>query len=1192
MEQKTEFLKEEPDVSAQTNKVFYWHGILDPGNLSALYGDIIEKLVDGNYVGLNLEKLAGHSVYSVRINNSDRLLFTTITVKNQPYLMLLDEVLNHDYAKSRFLKPSVLKHYLELHGRVISEKLVNEHFKKIEEAICFLPEKTKKKPSIEYLRIDYCNQKFIELSELQRNIATKMALPLILSGVPGSGKSCIALLILGQYVESNIDNEYPILYVTESEQLASSMQKAWQALPVAQNLASDDVQFKSYQQLISDLDIIKKDIMFVGKDYYMTWLTHYISQKKTAVMRKTSVFNDSFFDDLDVIYQEFRIISGCCSISEYKALGQRQSVFHNKAEQNWLYDACGLYMKYLLQEGRIHAPFYPLAMKNKYKCIVVDEAQDFSHRQLKILFNLAENAQICYCEDSRQSLSDNKSKITFLKGLLYTVGKEDNFMTLLESHRCPLAVITLVNALSELKAMVTGHGQPDIMAAHEKTEAGLVTWITSLEGDALAALQYAASFPDFAVITIERYKDEIKKILNTPHVFAIKEIKGLEYKNIFVYQLFDDPLFRAADKLIGEQSSQFSKKSGNRAKKDQGNEQFGPAFSLAYTAFTRTTHRLYIFQKPDPRLHNITTKLTGVIAQKQTSLNTSPTIEPSLKNNKAEWFNQVKIQLEMGNNVAARDIYLEKVNDSVEAFEAFKMMYLADSLPVVAGEKSNKVIFEMKKTNVSIPAQQVTKHNNKSFVKQAHHVPVQPKPVVANNKNSGCSSKQVVPEPILKLQKNINETSLFKFLRDKKAGDYLFKVPLSEGACLFSMFFFDKNSIQALFYCIPTYLKLFAMNMTEDALCRPQVRQNSATSLVRASDNASALYWFLSLREGLDLFAMLLTANPGISKLINAEALCLSLSAAAKENANVSVMYLLSSTTKGRVLFDALLTHNPAFCKLICVETLCLPLTVAANNFANTSALYCLSEVPEGQKILIKLFAGNPRLAESIPYEALSRALGTGAGKYANTSVLYSLTASICGIGILKGLLKNNPQLKLSIRSDILCLPLTSEAGSAMNASPLYWLSTIPYGQGLLIDLLINNAELAGSISAPALTLRCIKAPGKFVNTSPLHGLLSSMEGHNVLLILLKANPGLAKTMGDYILCLDGISDSGEESEILSIFSLYSTPAGQEILEILSVDRRQSSLAKIGLFSGTAVSLHPESSNMQEIQGNSTVIDI
>ena len=401
-------------------KVFYWNGIVDPRGLSEQYEDVVGKLIEGNYAGLDLEKLRGHDVYSVRINQSDRLLFTTIMVNGEPYLMLLDEVLNHDYAKSRFLKPAVLKHYLELHGKAISEDLISTHFES-----CAKLTATPAAPStkeIQYSRIDFYNQKFIELDAGQLNAVTKTRLPLIISGAPGSGKSCIALLILGHYVETHgINKNESILYVTESENLACSMKLAWSALPVAQGLDDKAVQIISYQDLLKQLAPKTADMKFVDKAHCKEWLETHI--KQTANQRKgRDTLSREFFADMDRLYQELRIISACADLKAYLALGQKQSLYHKEVEKRWLFSAYNAYQSALESKGLIHAPFYSLGLQNLFKLIVVDEAQDFSHLQLETLSKLAASRQICFCEDNRQSLSDNKSKIPFLKGMMNSLG--------------------------------------------------------------------------------------------------------------------------------------------------------------------------------------------------------------------------------------------------------------------------------------------------------------------------------------------------------------------------------------------------------------------------------------------------------------------------------------------------------------------------------------------------------------------------------------------------------------------------------------------------------------------------------------------------------------------------------------------------------------------------------------------------
>nr|MBA2652958.1 hypothetical protein [Tatlockia sp.] len=203
------------------SKIFFWEGLFDPEDLAKDYESTVEKLIDGNYQGLDLEKLDGYNVYSVRVNHSDRLLFTTIIVNDKPYLLLLDAVLNHDYGKSRFLKRGVLKNYLELHGKIFSEEIKSAHFKATDKPPAAPTENRKQNPSLHYSRIDFFNQKFIELDTLQSGIVTKKKLPLLISGAAGSGKSCVALSSLSHYVQTLAEDKFPILYVTESEQLAN-----------------------------------------------------------------------------------------------------------------------------------------------------------------------------------------------------------------------------------------------------------------------------------------------------------------------------------------------------------------------------------------------------------------------------------------------------------------------------------------------------------------------------------------------------------------------------------------------------------------------------------------------------------------------------------------------------------------------------------------------------------------------------------------------------------------------------------------------------------------------------------------------------------------------------------------------------------------------------------------------------------
>ena len=1171
--------------NCKTNKIYYWNGILDPNNLGAYYDAILNKLIDGDYAGLSLEKLEGHNVFSVRVNKKDRLLFTTINIHGDPYLMLLDEVLNHDYAKSRFLKPAVLKHYLELHGKPLCEEILHEHFKKHEDLSCLLPIKATSKQPVDYTRIDFYNNKFIELDVTQLDTITHQSLPLIISGAPGSGKSCIAMLLLAQYLESDMDRQFTILYVTKSQKLADSMRATWQALPISQNLNDNDVQFKSYQQLLEDFEMQLEDRVFVEKEHFLEWLGNHIKEytKISATIKNTDV-DVTVFEDLEAVYQEFRIISGCNNFEAYKTIGRKRALFHLENEQKWLFTAFTAYQDYLQKVNRVHTPFYYLDLKDKYKRIVVDEAQDFSHRQLLILFNLAEKGQVCYCEDNRQSLSDNKSKIPFLKQVLQSSGLAGNHITLSSSYRCPTAVIHIANAVSAIKSIVTGQGQLDIMEVHEKTKPGQVTWYSSLNESELLSMMKAAESPDFAIITTAEHKEEAKERFNTPLVFTVEEIKGLEYKSILAYRLFVDPVFKKIDKLIGNNSSSGNKNNNHRAKKDHGNEEYGPPLGSIYTAFTRTIDKLYILQEKDHGLHNIVSRLTSTISKNQPSIHCEPAVSNTIEDKTDEWFNQAKLQLALGNEGMARSICLEKLNKTDSEFDQIRKLYSVQTARVV--ETKDKLPCEIIKPELpTTKSVMLSTDTPKASRIKNQPVRVQQIPVNTPPKTVLVSNTVKIPEPVTKLLKNVNETTLFNFLKHKKAKEFLFHTPLSNGVCLFTELFLFHSSFKTLFYCIPKYLDLIAINMTTEALCtritpgmvnNSMVKFNSQTESLYFN-NSSPLYWFMATIEGINLFTMMVKKNPKIAKLISSEALCMPLSKDAGGDANVSPLYLLTSFEEGKKLFLYLIESNPDFCKLITLEAFCLPLTSAAKGRRNCTPFFCLSEGIIGPSLIVKIFKGNTALAMSFSGDTLCLALPNSSNNFANVSSLYLLASCMAGLNILQGMFISNPNLIHEITPEALCLLLPVKAGINAFASPLYWFSMSPKGRIMLLHIFERNETLANSIHRHSLTLKCKNTPDNVYESAALSGLLKDEAGHEILHLLFSKNTGLAGAVKPDIAKAYASFD-------VKLLSLNSTEAGQKILGMIDAPEKilaresniqESRPSMAGMFSSQA-SLHPE----------------
>ncbi|KTC66667.1 hypothetical protein Lbir_3216, partial [Legionella birminghamensis] len=89
------------------------------------------------------------------------------------------------------------------------------------------------------------NQNFIRLNSEQAKVL-QVNLPALVSGPPGSGKSCVAISLI-QQVLSRLSQEPDarILYVTQSPELIEAMEKIWAEISLPEALKRR-VEFKTY----------------------------------------------------------------------------------------------------------------------------------------------------------------------------------------------------------------------------------------------------------------------------------------------------------------------------------------------------------------------------------------------------------------------------------------------------------------------------------------------------------------------------------------------------------------------------------------------------------------------------------------------------------------------------------------------------------------------------------------------------------------------------------------------------------------------------------------------------------------------------------------------------------------------------------------------------------------------------------
>ncbi|MDP1602172.1 MAG: AAA family ATPase [Legionella sp.] len=1112
------------------NTIFFWDGAIGDKEIIAKYGDVIEKLFIGDHKSIHLEKLRNHNVYSVRLNKADRLLFTTHKVGDKSYLLILDVVLEHNYPKSRFLgSPSVLKNFMIAKEEALLEQITAGDF--IVTTADFLKPlevQEGEELKLQYVRMNYFSQKFIVLNENQEEARTT-ELPVIITGAAGSGKTCVAKALLEQCrALQNPEGLY--LYVTASEGLASSMKTTWEEVPAGEGENPDCVHFMSYKDLLK-AHVDEADKKIVDETYCRGWLENYIRHYRKTPAKGSPVTPD-FLTKQQEMQEEFRII---CSSSQYMSLGGRQSLFHDKSEKIWLETAFQAYMKHLQTSNLIDPPFYPLEIGAFYDVIVVDEAQDLSQLQLDLLAKMAKDRQIAFCTDSQQSLRDSQSKIPFLQSLVQDYHGKINQIDLPSSHRCPLRVIKAANAILSIKNILregTGHkGEYVTISLSEKlqNEQGYVQWLTEKSQDDLLMLrERAMTSKEFAVVAPPEHLDEAIALFKRagekkPRVFTPKEIKGLQYKSILAFRLFDTKTGFDANRTLADRldkgASLDEGTSSNRPKQQTDDRSFAPYLSQLFTAYTRATHSLYIYEKTNRKTQTL---IQSVQSQLQQLDNTLPPAEPAPI------------------IAATRDELLQhaaelRQNGNIEQAQSIEDEYQSKPVSPPGAEVKKASTQPVKKSQPSKKA----KGTGKAKGKGKAQVKTQPVPATVPVKLKFEPTKEE-KAALKKLDKNFTEQNIRPlFKNEKRAADLIINAPFKGEDSIFialikdtihdqapiiltphrlrMLRFFESKYITAtgaetsLFYQAAKFIdtdspiqdnfrtKQFAQDLPASTICETYSKE----------DNASALYWLSFSAIGCQLLGEILKSNPAIASKITMATLTQTLT---NQGFVSSALYRLSAHPEGIKVLNLLLEYNPELAKefnrgILFDHPDYIPF------FTNMVAH------PEGKAFLKKLFTLNPLLAKQIQAKDLCDALIINENLV--TPPLYCLGGYEDGREILTLLFDANPEIPKQISGADLTRQHIDVNNPAYSAFPLYILVMDNSGILFLHKLLDLNPQLIQQISGKDLTRSVINSEDnkQKKRLTPLYCLVEYKAGRQMLNRLIKENPDIAPQITHEDLC-------------------------------------------------------------------------
>ncbi|GBU08932.1 hypothetical protein AwWohl_00700 [Gammaproteobacteria bacterium] len=554
------------------------HHDLDTHRVRSQFTKLQKAIARDDFKSPNLKKLNPTLYWRFKLDQTHRLLVQFVTYNNITVCLALEVILNHDYAKSRFLRGAQLQwDKIDIDDdSADTENLSSDTLRYIH------PKHN------EFHILD----KVLSFDDAQEAVYNTPA-PLILVGSAGSGKTALTLQKLRQ-ARGNV------LYVTQSAFLAQSAQTMY----FSYHYEDEDQEpvFLSYREFIETLQIPK------GRELGFGEFSGWFSRHKQSVKKLLSEL------DAHALFEEFRgVISssatGILSRKDYANLGVRQSLLASE-QRMAVYDLFEKYRTWLAAENLFDITLVTHEWQDKaipsYDFIVVDEVQDLTSVQLALVLKTLNKAgQFLLCGDSNQIVHPNFFSWSSVKTLLWQDKAQSQQVSVLRANfRNGKAVTELANTLLKIKHARFGSvdKETNFLVEASSNQTGSVQLLADKEATRKELNTKTRNSMHFAIIVLRDEDKAAARIqFQTPLVFSVHEAKGLEYPNVILVDIISGQRAKFLeistgvnpDDLLCDQLDY----SRARDKTDKSLEIYKFYINALYVALTRAVDNLLIVER-------------------------------------------------------------------------------------------------------------------------------------------------------------------------------------------------------------------------------------------------------------------------------------------------------------------------------------------------------------------------------------------------------------------------------------------------------------------------------------------------------------------------------------------------------------------------------------------------------------------
>jgi 5-deoxy-D-glucuronate isomerase len=171
-----------------------------------------------------------------------------------------------------------------------------------------------------------------------------------------------------------------------------------------------------------------------------------------------------------------------------------------------------------------------------YSLVIIDEVQDYTQANLCLFKKLG--LKLFCVGDALQMINPSYFSFGYLKNLLY----EENLTEVIElkyNYRNSAEIVKIIDALGNINK--AEFGTHSFVLKGQSVDNGIKTNALYVKDSNFVKAVASSSFDNFTfVVSSDKQKKELKKIIKNQEILTVSEIKGLERSTVVAYNILSD----------------------------------------------------------------------------------------------------------------------------------------------------------------------------------------------------------------------------------------------------------------------------------------------------------------------------------------------------------------------------------------------------------------------------------------------------------------------------------------------------------------------------------------------------------------------------------------------------------------------------------------------------------------------------